>query len=99
MTAPENPTFTIVAPEETFPRLTDEQIERVARHGRVRHVEHGEVLIAAGKPTTLFFVIMSATIDVVRINDIGETTVRVIVPGEFTGEVSLLSGRPMVVTL
>ncbi|MDP9178456.1 MAG: FAD-dependent oxidoreductase [Gemmatimonadota bacterium] len=87
------------AVDETFPKLTEEQIARVAARGRVRHVERGEILIPSGQPTSLFFVVLSATIEVVRISESGETTVRVIAPHEFSGEVSILSGRRMIVTL
>jgi Thioredoxin reductase len=94
-TPPESkPTLVSPQPEQTFPRLTDDQIARVSARGRVRHVEHGEVLIAAAKPTKLFFVALTATIEVVRADD-GET-VRIISPREFTGEMSMLSGRPMI---
>ncbi len=87
------------AAEQIFPRLTEEQIARVRVRGRVRRVEHGDVLIPSGKPTALFFVVITATIEVVRVGSNGETTVRVISPGQFTGEVSILSGRPMISTL
>ncbi|HUQ98934.1 MAG TPA: FAD-dependent oxidoreductase [Gemmatimonadaceae bacterium] len=100
MTAPSaGVPYPITAPDQTFPHLTKEQIARVSARGRIRHVQHGEILIAAGKPTTLFFVVVSGTIEVIRVNDAGETAVRVIAPGEFTGEVSLLSARPMIATL
>lgn len=87
------------AVDETFPKLTEEQIARVAARGRIRHVERGEILIPSGQPTSLFFVVISATIEVVRVSESGETTVRVISPQEFSGEVSILSGRRMIVTL
>jgi thioredoxin reductase (NADPH) len=99
MTAPAVTPYPAPAPDQTFPRLTEEQIGRVAARGRTRHGERGEVLIAAGKPTTLFFVVISATIEVVQAGDAGDTVVRVITAGEFSGEVSLLSGRPMIATL
>jgi thioredoxin reductase (NADPH) len=88
--------YVLRAPEHTFPLLTDEQIARVAVRGKRRQAESGEILIESGKPTTKFFVNISATIEVLRD---GGATVRIIRPGEFTGEVSILSGRPMVVTL
>jgi thioredoxin reductase (NADPH) len=98
-TPPATPSFVPTAVEETFPKLTDEQISRVAARGRSRHVEHNEILVPAGEPTEVFFVAVSATIEVVQATPNGETTVRVIAPGEFTGEVSILSGRPMIATL
>jgi len=85
--------------DQTFPKLTPEQIERVAAHGRVRRVESGEVLGTVGKVTPKFFVVTTASIEVVQPVGDRETTVIAINPGEFTGEVSMLSGRPSLVTL
>src|SRR5438270_7285751 len=85
--------------EQTFPRLTEEQIARVGARGRTRPVVSGEILIPSGKPTTLFFVALTASIEVVRHGDLGDSIFRVIAPGEFTGEMSILSGRRMITTL
>jgi thioredoxin reductase (NADPH) len=102
MTAPVASTPSRPAPnvDQTFPKLTSAQIERVAAHGRRRAIERGEVLGAVGKVTPKFFVVSTGTIDVVQPGENGKTTtVTVIGPGEFTGEVSMLSGRPSLVTL
>jgi thioredoxin reductase (NADPH) len=86
--------------EETFPKLTPAQIERVAAHGHMRRVEQGEVLGAAGEVTSQFFVVRTGAIEAVQQDENGKsTTVTTIEPGEFTGEVSMLSGRPALVTL
>jgi thioredoxin reductase (NADPH) len=85
--------------EHTFPKLTPEQVARVAAHGRRRDVERGEVLVTAGLPAPRFFVIIEGTIEIVQAVDGRETIVRVIESAEFTGEVSMLAGRPALVTL
>jgi thioredoxin reductase (NADPH) len=102
MTAPIAATPSRPAPnvDQTFPKLTPAQIERVAAHGRTRRIERGEVLGAVGKVTPLFFVVLTGTIEVIQPGGNGKTTtVTAISPGEFTGEVSMLSGRPSLVTL
>jgi thioredoxin reductase (NADPH) len=102
MTAPIAVTPGRLAPnvEETFPKLTPAQIERVAAHGHMRRVEQGDVLGAAGKVTSQFFVVRTGAIEAVQQDENGKTTtVTTIEPGEFTGEVSMLSGRPALVTL
>lgn len=102
MTTPIAATPSRLAPnvDQTFPKLTPAQIERVAAHGRTRLIERGEVLGAVGKVTPKFFVVSTGTIDVVQPGENGKTTtITVIGPGEFTGEVSMLSGRPSLVTL
>jgi thioredoxin reductase (NADPH) len=85
--------------DQTFPKLTPEQIGRVAAQGRARRVDRGEVLGTVGRVTPMFFVVTTASIEVVQPAGSRETTVIVINPGEFTGEVSMLSGRPSLVTL
>jgi thioredoxin reductase (NADPH) len=85
--------------DQAFPRLTPEQVERVAAHGRMRRVEHGEVLVAAGKLTPKFFVISTGTIEALNLTSGHEATVTTLLPGQFTGEVTMLSGRRALVTL
>lgn len=82
-----------IAIDETFPRLTGIQIARAAMRGRVRHVEHGEVLSLSGTPATRVFLAVTATIEIVMVSEVGESVVRVVSSGEFTGEISILSGR------
>jgi thioredoxin reductase (NADPH) len=101
MTAPVATYLATTAPnaDQTFPKLTPEQVARVAVHGRVRRVESGEELVKVGALIPLFFIITSGSIEVVQPDENGERTVRVIGPGEFTGEISMLSGRRSLVTL
>ena len=93
------PSMTTPEVDQAFPELTPAQIDRVAAHGRARRIEAGEVLVAVGKLTPLFFVVSAGTIEAVQSTGNGEATIRVIRPGQFTGEVTMLSGRPAVVTL
>jgi len=102
MTAPIAITPSRLAPnvEETFPKLTPAQMERVAAHGHMRRIEKGEVLGTVGRVTSQFFVVRTGAIEAVQLDENGKTTtVTTIEPGEFTGEVSMLSGRPALVTL
>jgi thioredoxin reductase (NADPH) len=80
-----------------FPKLTPQQIKRVAAHGRVRQIRGGEVLIEAGARTVPFYVITAGGIEIVRPSVAGDTLVVVHGPGEFTGETNMLSGRPSLV--
>jgi len=102
MTAPIATTPARLAPnvEETFPKLTPAQMERIAAHGHMRRTEQGEVLGTVGKVTSQFFVVRTGCIEAVQQDENGKsTTVTTIEQGEFTGEVSMLSGRPALVTL
>ncbi|MGZ3441171.1 MAG: FAD-dependent oxidoreductase, partial [Polyangia bacterium] len=81
-----------------FPRLDDGQIERIARCGRRRRVDAGEVLFEAGERNTRFFVVVSGALAVSRPTETGtEELIRLHEPGEFTGEVDVLLGRRSVV--
>jgi thioredoxin reductase (NADPH) len=99
--APPTTARTVLAPltqtsgtERMFPTLTAAQIERIAAHGRVRPIRPGEVLIEAGDHIVPFFVVTKGQVEVVRPSGTTETLVAVHGPGQFTGEVNMLSGRP-----
>jgi thioredoxin reductase (NADPH) len=79
--------------EQIFPKLTPAQIARVAAHGRMRDVKPGELLVEQGDSPVPFFVVVSGELEVVRPSGATETLVTVHGPGQFTGEVSTLSGR------
>src|SRR5262245_32012222 len=79
--------------EQTFPTLTPAQIERIAAHGRARPVLAGEVLVEAGQPVIPFFLVTAGRLEAVRPSGTGETRIVVLGPGQFTGEVTMLSGR------
>jgi thioredoxin reductase (NADPH) len=82
--------------ERTFPTLTPAQIERFAAHGRKRSVRKGEVLVDAGDRVIPFFVVLSGELETVRppVRSFeGEALVTLVLPGHFTGEISVLSGR------
>jgi len=90
------PTFPLTAgtrADQMFPTLTPAQVARVAAHGRVRRVDQGDVLVEAGQQTARFFVVTEGLIEVVRPIGAAEDSVALFRPGQFTGEVNVLSGR------
>ncbi len=90
------PTFPLTAgarADQVFPTLTPAQVARVAAHGRVRRVDQGDVLVEAGQQTARFFVVTEGLIEVVRPIGAAEDSVALFRPGQFTGEVNVLSGR------
>ncbi|MEA2601385.1 MAG: thioredoxin reductase [Acidobacteriota bacterium] len=78
---------------QTFPTLTPAQVERIAAHGRVRPILAGEVLVEVGQPVIPFFLVKAGRIEAVGPSGTGETRIAEQGPGQFTGEVTLLSGR------
>src|SRR2546430_10966219 len=90
------PTFQLtpdVRADRVFPTLTPAQVARVAAHGRVRRVDPGEVVVEAGEQMARFFVVTEGLIEIVRPVGTAEDSVALFRPGQFTGEVSMLSGR------
>src|ERR1700694_1614014 len=85
--------------EQAFPTLTPAQIRRVVAHGNMRAIKPGEVLVEQGDRAGPFFVVASGELEVVRPSGAAETLVTVHVPGQFTGEVNTLSGRPALLRL
>jgi thioredoxin reductase (NADPH) len=79
--------------EQAFPTLSPTQIERFASYGREREIRRGEVLIEAGQETMLFFVVRAGRIEIASPAGNSETIVAVHGPGQFTGEINMLSGR------
>ena len=98
-TPPRTPLPRPAAADETFPTLSAAQIARVASHGKVRRVESGDVLLRAGEHAEHFFVVTAGRIEIVRQTAAGEQLVIDLLPGQFSGEVSTLSGRRALVTL
>ncbi|MDE3154308.1 MAG: FAD-dependent oxidoreductase [Acidobacteriota bacterium] len=81
-------------PEQLFPILTAAQVARVAAHGETRRAPAGEVLLEAGQAVNRFFVVTGGEVDIVRPGFDGERLVVRYQPGQFTGDVNHLSGRP-----
>jgi thioredoxin reductase (NADPH) len=79
--------------EKIFPKLTEAQIERASRYGHSREVQYGEVLIEQGDKSVPFFILVLGEIEIIRPFGSHETLVTTHEPGEFTGEVNMLSGR------
>src|SRR5262249_19801973 len=81
------------------PTLAPGEIERVAAHGRRRAVAQGEVLLDRGQEATKMFVVTKGAIEVVGFDRDRELVLNVNRPGQFTGELHVLSGRPSLALL
>jgi thioredoxin reductase (NADPH) len=79
--------------EQIFPTLTPAQIGRIAPHGHMRAMQRGEVLVEQGDSVVPFFVVVSGEAEIVRPSGAAETLITVYGPGQFSGEVNMLSGR------
>jgi len=80
--------------DPTFPTLTPAQVSRIDARGRRRRVARGEVLAEPGGQSTRFFVVTDGSLRIVRPSATAAVLVAEFGPGMFTGEVSMLTGRP-----
>jgi thioredoxin reductase (NADPH) len=100
MTTDPRVTFALSSPlEHVFPTLTAAQVDRLAGHGTVRRVEQGEVLLDEDDQNATLFVVLSGRVEIVRVSGNAEEVVSVNGPGQFTGEMSMLSGRRRLVRI
>src|SRR5215468_2216508 len=79
--------------EQIFPTLTSAQIARVAKYGSTCTVHSGEILVDQGDRAVPFLVVISGELEVVRPTGTTETLLLIVRTGQFTGEISTLSGR------
>ncbi len=78
---------------QAFPILTAAQINRVRPGSKLRNVKKGEILFEPGDTIVPFFVLLSGSMEIVQPDLAGERTVATHGPGEFTGEMTMISGR------
>ena len=79
---------------QLFPTLSPAQVDRIRAVGRPLTVPAGEVLIELGEQNTRFFVVIRGGIEIVLpMGDRRERRSSCMGPGEFTGEINMLSAR------
>jgi thioredoxin reductase (NADPH) len=78
---------------QAFPVLTPAQINRIRPSGKVRRVTKGDILFDPGDTDVPFFVLLSGRMEIVQPDLSGESIVATHGPGEFTGEMTMISGR------
>src|SRR3954452_19774741 len=81
-----------------FPRLDDDQMQKFRGWGKVRKVEPGEVLFAAGEEGGNFFIIQSGAVTIVEDYGGANRFNRVHKAGRFLGELGLLVGQRLYLT-
>ncbi|WP_027576630.1 FAD-dependent oxidoreductase [Bradyrhizobium sp. WSM1743] len=85
-------------PEQTFPTLTQVEIERLRHFGELRHYKDGELLFETGKPGPGMFVVLVGHVAITQRDGLGHVTPVIDQgPGQFLAELGQLSGRPALV--
>ena len=78
---------------QAFPVLTAAQIDRIRPLGRLRKVQRGEILFEPNDTAVPFFVLLSGSMEIVQPSLEGERPVASHAAGEFTGEITMISGQ------
>lgn len=77
-------------PIELFKTLTPRQLTDIAEKMSKRHYDAGETIIRKGDPGEDFFLVSDGEVDIIR----ADREVARLGPGDFFGEVSLITGEP-----
>ena len=91
------PPSVLNASTQTFPVLTEAQINRLRSTSTLRKVKPGEVLFRPGDTGVPFFALLSGGMEVVQPTCTGERLITTHGSGQFTGELSMISGQPCLV--
>ena len=79
------------------PTLSREHIERIRLVAQMRSVRNGEVLYAPSHPDVSLFIVLEGTVSITRAGE-DEKILAVREPGQFTGEMSVISGNRSLLT-
>lgn len=78
---------------QMFPTLTPTQIDRFRLWGHVRTVQRGEILFQPGDTAVPFFVLLSGILEIVQPSLDSERAIVAHRAGQFTGELTMISGQ------
>ncbi len=79
---------------QAFPTLTAEQLDRARPYGKVRSVSDGETVFDVGDSHIPMFIVLSGKLDILQHDKKeGERLITTHLPGAFTGEINMISGR------
>lgn len=81
------------AETQTWPVLTEVEIDRVRPYGRVRKIQADEILYRPGEVGVPCFVLLSANLEIVQPDIRGERMIASLSPGMFTGEAGMIAGQ------
>ena len=90
-------TAVVSGTDRPFPTLSEQQISRVAEHGRMRSTARGEVLVDLHSKGWSSFLVLSGEVVVRRPDADGQAPIARYRRGQFSGETNLITGRPSVV--
>src|SRR5258705_902693 len=77
---------------QAFPVLSVSQIGRIRSCSRSRQVAAGDILFEPGDENVPFYLLLSGGMEIVQPDPAGEHLIAIHGPGEFTGEITMISG-------
>ena len=77
---------------ETYPKLTDREIELFRTVSHERAVHAGEILFEQGEPTTKLFVVLEGELEIVNPRKADGNVIITYERGSFSGEMTMLGG-------
>src|SRR5262249_2039034 len=83
--------------ETAFPRLTSAELALVKPLAKARDYADGEIVFRAGQPDVDLHVVESGQIEIRSPAD-RDRLIAVLEPGHFSGDIDVLTGRPVIVT-
>jgi thioredoxin reductase (NADPH) len=83
--------------ETAFPRLTSAEVALVKPLAKPCDYADGEIVFRAGQPDIDLYVVESGRMEIRNPND-GDRLIAVHEPGHFSGDIDILTGRPVIVT-
>ncbi len=75
-----------------FPTLTPSHLQKLTECGSILHLHSGELLFAEGDSVYSFYVVLEGEIKITRRIGEAELVITIHQPGEFTGDLSMLTG-------
>ncbi len=81
-----------------FPKLSPESIQQFRPYGQEIELHCGDVLFQQGDQNYCFYIILAGALQITKQVGVEEQLLALHQPGEFTGEISMLSGEPAIAT-
>ena len=85
--------------EQMFPKLSTQQMQRLAAHGSREQTQPGQILVHMGERPDRFFVVVSGTLEVLLARSGDHEVFNVLTAGDFSGEMNMLRGSVNMVSV
>ena len=92
-----DPTDPYAREEQTFPKFSEDQIERIKAFGTIEDLPKGTVVFERGDRSVDFFVLLKGNIEIYEHRKDGQNTITIHGENQFTGEIDLFNDRQILV--